>query len=54
VLEDIERAAADVAAELGADLRMERDDRGKLPFVGFRLHGFSVDKASSVESDPDT
>jgi len=39
-LERIEQAGAAAAAELGVDVRVERDDRGKLPFVGFRLHGY--------------
>jgi hypothetical protein len=53
VLERIESAAAAVADELGADLRTERDDRGKLPLVGFRLHGFVPAKDSPVETDRD-
>ena len=54
VLERIERAAAAVAAELGADVRVERDDRGKLPFVGFRLPGFLPAKDAPAEPGPDT
>jgi hypothetical protein len=53
VLERIERAAAAVADELSADVRTERDDRGKLPFVGFRLEGFSLGKNAPVETDRD-
>lgn len=54
VLERIERAAAAVAEELGADLRTERDDRGKLPTVAFRLHGFVPAKDAPGETGRDT
>jgi hypothetical protein len=54
VIEQIERPASAVADELGADLRVERDDRGKLPFVAFRLHGFSPAKDSPTETGRDT
>jgi hypothetical protein len=45
VIQRIEHAASALADELGADLQIERGDRGKLPFVGFRLHGFSPNDA---------
>src|SRR5262245_42343582 len=40
VLGRIEKAGAAIAAELQADVRIERDDRGQLPFLAFRAHGF--------------
>jgi len=40
VLARIEKARAAIAAELQADVRVERDDRGQLPFLAFRAHGF--------------
>jgi hypothetical protein len=43
VLERIERAGKAVATELGADVRIELDNRGKFPFVGFRLQGLAKD-----------
>lgn len=49
VLTRIEHAAAAVADEFGVDLRVERDARGKLPFVGFRLYGLSPGNDAPVE-----
>ena len=54
VIDRIERAAVSVADELGADVRVERDDRGRFPFVAFRAHGFSAVKASPAETGRDT
>ena len=53
VLARIERAAAAVADEFGADGRTERDDRGRFPFVAFRAHGFSSGEAAPVEPGRD-
>ena len=53
VLEQIERAGAAIAAALGVDVRVERDDRGRFPFVGFRLQGFSAAKDAPAEPGRD-
>jgi hypothetical protein len=54
VLERIEHAGTSVAAELGVDVRVERDDRGRFPLVAFRAHRFSASKDAPVEPDPDS
>jgi hypothetical protein len=54
VLARIHRAGAAVASECGVDVAVETDDRGRFPFVGFRLHGFWAVKASPVEPGRDT
>jgi hypothetical protein len=43
-----------VAAELGADLRIERDDRGRFPLVAFRAHGLSASKDGPAEPGRDS
>jgi hypothetical protein len=54
VLERIEKAAKAVAAECGADLRVEWDDRGKFSFVAFRLHGLAPTDCERAEAGGDT
>ena len=54
VLERIETAAMAVAEDCGVDARAERDLRGGLAFIGFRLHGFSATKDAPVELGRDT
>jgi hypothetical protein len=49
VLTKIENAGKAIAADCGVDLRVESDQRGKLPFVGFRLQGFSPARDSRAE-----
>jgi hypothetical protein len=53
VLDRIERAAAALADELGADVRTESDDRGLFPFIGFRLQGFSAPSNAPAGPGPD-
>jgi hypothetical protein len=45
VLERIEKAGTAIAAELQADIRIEKDDRGQLPYIAFRAHGFRPTRA---------
>jgi hypothetical protein len=54
VLERVERAAAAVADELGADLRTERDARGRFPAVTFRASGLLPAKDAPAEPGRDT
>ena len=53
-LRRIQKAGNAIAAELGADVRVESDDRGKFPFIGFRLQGFSRPRDAPAEHGPDT
>src|SRR5262249_12680039 len=53
VLERIEKAGKTVADEACADVRVEGDDRGRFPSIGFRLQGFSPVKDAPVESSRD-
>jgi len=53
VLERIEKAGKTVAAELGVDVRIELDHRGKFPFVGFRLQGLSPARVAPVRTGRD-
>jgi len=39
-----------VADQARADIRVEIDDRGRFPFIGFRLQGFSPVK---TRAEPD-
>jgi len=39
VLEQIERAAETIASQHAADVRLERDDRGKAPCLAIRALG---------------
>jgi hypothetical protein len=53
VLGRIQNAGTAVAAQCGVDVRVESDDRGKFPFVGFRLQGFSAAKDAPAEPGRD-
>jgi len=41
VLARIEALGVDLASEVGADVRVEKDRRGKLPYLTFRGYGLS-------------
>ena len=50
VLERIERAGAAVAAECGAVIQVERDDRGRFPLIAFRAHGLRPTRAEPSDT----
>jgi hypothetical protein len=52
VLARIEALGVHLAAEAGADIRVETDRRGKLPYLTFRAYGVSP-QGSPVETGPD-
>jgi hypothetical protein len=52
VLARIEALGVTLAAEGGADIRVEKDQRGKLPYLTFRAYGVSP-PGSPVEPGPD-
>ena len=53
-LERIEEAAMAVAEDCRVDAHIERDLRGRLPFIGIRLHGFLPARNRPVEPGRDT
>jgi hypothetical protein len=53
VLARIEALGVNLAAEAGADIRVEKDQRGKLPYLIFRAYGVSP-QGSPVEPGADT
>jgi hypothetical protein len=53
VLERIEEAGRAVADELGIDVLVEKDDRGRLPLVSFRPRGFLPTRDAPAEHGRD-
>ena len=52
-LERIEKAALAAAEDCRVDAHVERDLRGRLPFIGIRLHGFLPARDMPVEPGRD-
>ena len=53
VLARIEALGIDLAAEAGADIRVEKDQGGKLPYLTFRGYGLSPPQDSPVGTGQD-
>jgi hypothetical protein len=53
-LQRIEHAGTALAAELGVDVRVERDGRGRFPLIAFRAHGFSAGSTAPAKPGRDT